>query len=276
MRTIFFAAIVLLLSCRIAFSQPNVVAQTINGTPQADQFTGSDMCDKLRAANLYAIAHQLNLVDATHFTGVQTCAVDPFKNLSGSTNASLNLTDRLGAVVVNASIPVVITTNGFHLEGMGYAVTWWRYTGVASTAAVITTQSPNYVSGTDSPGSDLDDISIKNISVLGGGGGITDGLLLNATHHSEIANVSTWGMTGCGIHTYFAVTDTFYRPRTSYVENSQLNYGGTAPNHGLCFDGPAGLQTTDGTVTDAAAEGGKRLRMDAAQRQLHDIYIRNV
>ncbi len=252
----------LLAGALTANAQTNITAQLINGTPQADQFAGADMCQKLQQANIYALQNGLQYVDATHFTGTQSCSVDPFAylngtipgNPSGATNATLHLTDRLGAVVVNSSVPVKITNNGFHLEGAGYAVTWWRYTGSATVPAVMSVISPAY-NGGDSPSTDIDDVTIRDISILGSTGNATDALHLYASFHSDFSNISTWGVTGCGIATNFAVTDTFYRPRTSYVENGQLGYGGSTPAHGLCFDGAPGGGTTDGTVIDAAAEG---------------------
>ena len=45
----------------------------INGVPQADQFPGSDACQKIYNAGVYAIANGLPMVDATHFKGLQAC-----------------------------------------------------------------------------------------------------------------------------------------------------------------------------------------------------------
>ena len=69
----------------------------INTIPQADQFTGADMCLKLQAAISAAYSGGISLVDATHFTGTQTCSVNPLATLSRP------LTILLGAVHVQSS-----------------------------------------------------------------------------------------------------------------------------------------------------------------------------
>ena len=59
--------------------------QFVNGTVEADQFTGADMCAKINAAASYAIANGYPVVDATHFKGVQACTsgVQPFSGFTG-------------------------------------------------------------------------------------------------------------------------------------------------------------------------------------------------
>ena len=73
------------------------------------------------------------------------------------------------------------------------------------------------------------------------------------------SRISTPGEpSGYGIHSKFAVTDTFYRPATSFADATLLGiYNGshTTPVHGLCLDAVNGGQTTSGTVIDGKAEG---------------------
>ena len=74
----------------------------------------------------------------------------------------------------------------------------------------------------------------------------------------ELEDVDTWGVTGCGIHTKFAVSPTMIRTRTSNQDASVFGYlsGRSTPTSGLCLDKYAtGKLTTAGTVIDAAAEG---------------------
>lgn len=242
-------------------AQANVVAQTINGIPQADQFAGADMCDKINAAAIYAISKGIGQVDATHFSGTQVCNFDPLTNLAPA-GSPLPLTINLGAVHIVTSVQWEIQNSLLRIQGMGASVTLLEYGATPQQPSPPVTPAIILIStGTPSGGSYVEGVQLSDMTIYGDSADATDAILLQAVHHSEFKNLHTWGVTGCGIHSEYAVTDTFYRPRTSIWDAIDLginNSAHTVPAHGLCFGGLTidgeNLQTTDGTVVDASAE----------------------
>ena len=223
----------------------------INGIPQADQFAGSDMCAKINTASVYAIANNINQVDATHFYGTQACAYDMLGGLGTPSNTYLGLTVNLGAAHIQSTVQQSITSSGVTLHGMGPTVTQLEYTGTSINAILlVNSATPSY---------ELDNVSVEGIFIYGDVSNATDAILITQTHRSRFDQISTWGVSGCGIHSKFAVTDTFTRPHTSFADATALGIfgsGHTTPASGLCFDQiTSSEQTTDGTVTDATAEG---------------------
>jgi hypothetical protein len=237
-----------------AFTGP-ISAPFYNTIPQADQFAGADMCAKTRAAATYALANGINQVDATHFSGTQACATDMLGAIATFSNSSINLVVNLGAVHIRSSVAQTITNPGVTLHGMGPMHTQLEYIGVSLIPAVLTVAPP---SPSRSVTNTVD--QVEGIFIYGDLANATDALLIQATNHSQFRSVWTWGVTNCGIHTEYAVTDSFITPRTSMwsaraLLGSTYNTAYTVPSHGLCFDVLAGGGTTNGTVQDAAAEG---------------------
>jgi hypothetical protein len=234
--------------------QSATTTQKLNGStdfPRADQFMGDDFCIKLRAAEVAALASGMSLVDASHFVGVVQCSIDPFYNLVAA-GGTINLTVLFPAARIETSVPWVINYSGLNVRGMGPFATQVEYSGTATASAIIE------VSGTSA--SYVYHFLLADMFVYGGASNAKDGIYLTYAHHGELRNIDTWGVTGNGIHTAFAVTDTFYRPRTSVGDAAQLgirNNRHATPMSGLYFDAVGALQTTDGTVIDAAAEGLK-------------------
>jgi hypothetical protein len=237
-----------------AFTGP-ISAPFYNTIPQADQFAGADMCAKTRAAATYALANGINQVDATHFSGTQACATDMLGAIATFSNSSIYLVVNLGAVHIRSSVAQTITNPGVTLHGMGPMHTQLEYIGVSLIPAVLTVAPP---SPSLSVTNTVD--QVEGIFIYGDLANATDALLIQATNHSQFRSVWTWGVTNCGIHTEYAVTDSFITPRTSMwsaraLLGSTYNTAYTVPSHGLCFDVLAGGGTTNGTVQDAAAEG---------------------
>jgi hypothetical protein len=222
----------------------------INSIPQADQFPGVDICAKIRAAAIYAISSGIGQVDATHFSGTQACSSDPLGGLVTVGNWA-NLVVNLGNVHIRSRVVWNINNQGVALRGMGPYTTQIEYTGSSSEQALFV--------GTSTPATKpLQGILLSDLFVYGDDSNLTDVVIAEGVLRSEFRNISTWGATGCGIHTKFAVADTFYRPHTSLFDAGTIgifNSSHTTPAHGLCFDQVSGLgQTTAGTVVDAIAE----------------------
>ena len=241
-------------SWQIGWSTPitgqGPISQFYNGIPQADQFTGSDFCAKVKAAEVYAIAHSIQLVDATHFGNALSCSSDPFVSLA-SAGSTVNLTVMLPAAVIsttvnNSSLGLTVNNVGLNLVGQGRGQTIFQYTG---------TSSLNYVFGSENCNVNGCFNIFRDFSVLGNTH-VTNAIYLQGWHRSTLENVSAWGATGCGIATAGAVTDTFIKPHVSSFDAALFGWNSLqTPANGLCFNSFGGNQTTDGTVTDAAAEG---------------------
>lgn len=222
----------------------------INSIPQADRFAGADICAKIRTAATYAISKGIGQVDATHFSGTQACASDPLGGLVTVGNWA-NLVVNLGNVHIQTGVIWNINNQGVILKGMGPYATQIEYTGPSSEQALFI--------GTSTPATTpLQGILLSDLFVYGDNSNLTDAILAQGVLRSEFRNIFTWGARGCGIHTKFAVADTFYRPHTSLFDAGTIgihNSSHSTPAHGLCFDQVSGLgQTTAGTVIDAIAE----------------------
>jgi len=239
-------------------SPDSATFKAINAIPQADQYSGSDMCAKMRAAALDAISKGIPQIDATHFSGTQACASDPLGGLVTTTPVnghapSANLTIRLGSVHIQTSVPWTITNSNLKLVGMDANVTQLEYTGSSKPAVLtIASSSPSTVG--------INGVRLSDMFIYGGSANITDAaVLIKAVHHSEFSNLNLWGSSSCGLHTMFAVTDTFQRihvsindAATNGLDSPSLH---ATPIHGLCLDELAsGLQTTAGTVIDPIVE----------------------
>ncbi len=213
------------------------------------------MCAKIRAAATYAIANGIGMVDATHFTGVQACATDMLGSIAAYSTANLNLMVDLGAVHIQSSVEQTITNNGVTLRGIDPMVTQIEYTGGTLVNAVLEVTA---VPASPTMADALDNVTVSNIFLYGDNANVTDGLFGVIVHHSQFYNVWAWGTVNCGIHTEFAVTDTFYRPRVSGWDATTLGIysaSHTTPKYGVCFDQFGdGYQTTSGTVIDPAVE----------------------
>ena len=230
----------------------SISARFLNGIPQADQFDGADFCVKLRAANLWALANGYTLVDATHFPSTETCSIDPLGSLR-SPGATAALTIELPASWISSSATWTINNSGLKLSGKGPGQTILAYTGSKVVPGVLTlggSLANAYYSNAN---------VVSGMSVIGGNANATDGVLAIAAGGWKLEDISTWGVTGCGIHTRNAVTVTLIRPHTWSDEANRNGYSGakySQPVSGLCFDQSTfGATTTDGTVVDPIAGG---------------------
>jgi hypothetical protein len=228
--------------------------QFINGIPQADKYPGVDFCAKLLNAETAALVSGQSLVDASHFTGTVQCASDPFGGLvtAGTLTAgqSANLTVMFPAALIQTSVPWIVNFSGLNVIGLGPYATRVEYIGTPTSNVVSAVGNNSYY---------IYNFFLSNMFIYGDSGNVTNAALqLTYTHHADIHNVYTWGAAR-GISTLFAVTDTFYRVRTSTHDANLLGIvgvGHTTPTNGLYFDKDgSGKETTDGTVIDAAAEG---------------------
>lgn len=231
----------------------NCGSGTSNVIPRVDSFAGIDFCAKLRAANLYAVANNLNMVDATHFGNSLSCSSDPLTALDGTgQGGNVPLTIMLPASRISTTVQWHINNSSVQLIGAGPGGTIIAYTGGATVPEVLT------IGGSMTNAWYADSVRISNLSIIGHSANATDGLALRDAGAGKIDNVYTWGVTGCGIHTYNSVTETFVRPTTSSAQAAHFGYltGYSVPSSGLCFDKTtAGSLTTDGTVIDATASG---------------------
>jgi hypothetical protein len=253
-----------------------------NGTVLADQFcSGSigsstfggitlpacsaDMCVKLHAANQYAASNNLGQVDVTHFSGTQACSANPFSSLNSTQNSAVNITDNFGAVHMQTSVQWAIVNSGVRLHGMGPYNTQLEYTGASVLGSVLLVDGNHGATGVFA-NNGINNVEINGILVYGdvvsGTANATDTVDLNFVNRSKIEDLYTWGSTTCGLRVNAGVTDTFIRPHTSSLDATYLGIDSaahTAPQSGLCFaagsGNSSGIQTTNGTVVDAMAEG---------------------
>ncbi len=233
-----------------------VTAQYINTIPQADHFTGGDICIKVQAAEVYALDNGINQVDATHFSGTQQCSVNMFGGLNPTGNAAINLTVNFGAVHIVSEVEQHVTNSGLHLHGMGPYATQIEYAGASGVTAAL------FVDGTTGSGvlgaNGLNGFEADGIFFYGDLGNVPDAVVMRQTHRSMLSNIDTWGTTGCGVHSEGAVTDTYYRVHTSAIDATYIGIDSSShsqPSGGICLDGYSGNQSTDGTVTDNITEG---------------------
>ena len=218
--------------------------RTFNGTLEADQFSGVDMCAKIAAA-VSALPAGGGNVDATHFTGDQRCATD-----FTATAKPVNIT--FGQVLIQTSVPFVPGNAALALIGAGPQFSGIEYTSSTSIPAIITYSPAAPLTH------EFNGVHVSGLRIYAGKGSkVTDGLLIEGVHRSHFENLSFWGMTGCGFHTKYAVTDTFYRIHTSGQDANVFGMaGGSTPAHDLCWDELDSAHfTTDGTATDFIAEG---------------------
>jgi len=224
-----------------------LVGSTLNGTPLADQFSGSDMCAKITAA-ISSLGSGGGIVDATHFTGVQTCASDP------STGVTAPVVVYVGNVTMQLTVPWIIRSSLFKWHGAGPGHSGIHYTGTAVIPAIITFGP---AAPTD-PSANFVNTQFEGFHIWGNSN-VTDAVLIQGAHRSQFRDLSIWSVANCAIHTKFAVTDTFANIHVTIFEAElfgMLTAPATTPTHGLCFDQYAPSQTTtDGTVTDAITEG---------------------
>ncbi len=217
------------------------------GIVDATTLRGSDACAKIAAA--IGTMASGGIVDARKFGGIQACSMNP---LTGVTKPVLLM---LGSVRIQAKTPWLVADNHhFRLLGSGPAFSTLEYVGRNKSPYVlgIIAQNPQK--------SDITGVAVEGLSVIGGNGNATDGLYLQGIHRSQFRDLSFWGVTGAAIHTRFAVTDTFSNCHASAQEmrNFGLFSGRSVPAQLFRFgsyNAQVPSQTTNGTVSDAIAEG---------------------
>jgi hypothetical protein len=221
----------------------NIVAPSglFQGIPQANLFTGADICAKINTAALFALANGINQVDATHFSGIQPCATNMLNGLCTASAVNCNLVINLGAVHIQSSVAQSITNTGISLHGMSPMQTQLEYIGATLIPAVL--QMGDTAHGENNN-------QIEKIFIYGDNSNATDGVLLQAVFHSQFRDVWTWGVTGCGIHDEAGVTNTFDAPRTSSFDAAALGItsGHSQPTSAFCLD-----QNTTGAFTGVSS-----------------------
>jgi hypothetical protein len=255
--------IILAISCFFPFTYANsqsVTAKYINGIAQADQFPGTDACQKLNNAMAGALAaNAVAQVDATHFLGTQVCTTgNPFSGLA-TKGASINLVVNFGATHWQIPEPWEVDYSNVTLRGMGAWATQIEYTGAPGAGAVLFF---NGFTNTVNKNFGLQGIQVEGIYLYGGASNVTNGLQLTFVNRSKITSVYAWGVTGCGILTQGAVTTTFIQPRVSSTDAALQGIQDSShitPSNGLCLGGITGttvgnIDTTSSTIIDAGME----------------------
>jgi hypothetical protein len=141
-----------------------------------------------------------------------------------------------------------VNNSGINIIGQGRLSTIFQYTGSAAANYVFGTGALNNINGAFQV--------FRDFSVIGNSHATT-AIQLQNWHRSTLENVSAWGVTGCGIFTDGAVTDTLIKPHVSLADATLANPQWTslpAPTCGLGLSADSHNQTTDGTVIDGAFE----------------------
>ncbi|HEY1901682.1 MAG TPA: hypothetical protein VGG56_04575 [Terracidiphilus sp.] len=226
----------------VSVNLPNF--QKINGVIQADQYPGADMCVKIQAAEA---ASSGQMIDATHFQGIQSCSVDPFVKLAS------NQTIRFGQVTVNSMVSWNLSSiaNGVSVIGAGNGQTLFHYIG---------SSIASFVNITGQPGGSFGD-NLEEFSILGNNNA-TNGLYIYGTHHNLLKHLGCWGFTNCLTSTA-SILNTWVKPVVSIADagwlwgySSPSNY---APHTGLYLSGDnvpgqGIIQSTAATIVDADIE----------------------
>lgn len=137
-----------------SFNPNYFTAQTFNGTVEADQFPGADMCAKIVNAAL-ALPATGGIIEATHFTGAQSCSVDPLVGLvpiGGFGPTAPAVTLEFGNVVINSTVPWTIAGQKLVIVGKGRAQTQLIYTTNFPATSASLTYTSSTVSGSLSSG----------------------------------------------------------------------------------------------------------------------------
>lgn len=250
--------------------------QLVNGIPQVAAWTGSDACAKLNGAMVYAIGHNIPTVDATGLVGTQACGSNPFLSLNTTIGAPVNLTVQFGNTHFQTTVPWIITNSNISLIGAGPANTRVEYTGTDCTASpstcgviILTTAGG---SGTPAANGGPNLMVIRDMSFYGDAANVYDAVVLRSSR-STFDNITAWGATNCGIHTFGMEESTMTHPVVSGVAAFFLGIqgGSTSPTDGICldFDSNFGNSTTSTTIKDPVVEG-------ATSSGIHFIYANNV
>jgi hypothetical protein len=241
-----------------------LTATKINGVVEASQYPGApDACLQIRNAEVAALAAagagNPAFVDATGIQGTQQCGTNMFASFSGyGGNVPVNLTVNLGAVHFMATVGQHIVNSGIRIHGQGRFATQYQYVGTSTIA-----QGIFYVDGTTGTaapynGSGLIGFDMSGMFVYGQSSNAVDAIQFVLVNRSRLEDIATWGVTGSGIHTYGAVTDTFIDFSCSVADAAYIGIQNgiyNTPTDGLTFDHYSTIQTTNGTVIDARAEG---------------------
>jgi hypothetical protein len=226
---------------------------SINSVPLADQFAGGDICAKIRAAATFALSAGIGQVDASHFSGTQACTTNMLTGLCAASANNCNLIVNLGAVHIQSSVAQSITNTGIGLHGMSPMQTQLEYVGASLVPAILTLG--------DTKNGETNN-QITGIFIYGDNANATDGMLVQATFHSQFRDVWTWGVKNCGIHDEAGVTNTYDSPRTSSFDATALginNSGHSQPASAWCGDqnnvGAMTGATSDDLLLNPAAEG---------------------
>ncbi|HTV81801.1 MAG TPA: hypothetical protein VME18_04060 [Acidobacteriaceae bacterium] len=233
-----------------------VMAGLLNNMARAYGSAASgDMCAKINAAAA-SLGSNGGTVDARGFTGTQSCSSNPF---SGITTPILLL---LGDVRIQSSAAWTIPASNDRIVGEGPARTQLYYTGTASVSAVLTIANPD--ASVANPSTYLWDTAVSGMWISGNRAYVTDVVLLKATHHSALTDLSLWGASGCGVHTEFSVIDTQQDIRVSINDATYIgSASGGSPANGLCYDElAAGYGTTASAVIDPTIEGVSNCGID--------------
>jgi len=215
--------------------------RTFENVRYADQFPGADMAAKIAAAYTDLPATG-GIVDAGAFQGAQTWATNPFAGIAFGSAKGLYL--KLGNVNISCSVQVVIQSSNVYVMGLGWQQTSITYTGGAiSSFWKIGTLTPTV--------NQLVGVKIFDLQISGNAN-TADALFITGCHHSYFSRLDLRNCTGAGLHTQFAVVNSY-----DNIQCSNNNGAFTQqPANGMLFDQiDATHQTTASTVNNPIVEG---------------------
>jgi len=99
-------------------------------------FTKNESEPKIAAA-ITALGSGGRVIDATHFSGTQSCTSNPF-SMVPTFSASYELQITLGPVLIKTTVPWSFETSMVSIDGAGPQLTKVEYTGGSAIAAILT------------------------------------------------------------------------------------------------------------------------------------------
>lgn len=223
----------------------------------ADQFPGADMAAKIVAAynDLPATG---GCVDATAFEGPQVWGSNPFAGIAFGSAKALYL--KLGTVSISCSVQIVIASSNIYVTGRGWQQTSITYTGggVISSFLKVGTATPTTVQ--------LEEVQLEDLRISGNAN-VTDALFITGCHYGQFRRLDLRNCTGAGLHTQFAVVNTYDNIQCS-VNDGTFS---PQPTNGILIDQiDNNHQTTASVVINPRVEGvsGSGIKLSGASGML--------
>jgi hypothetical protein len=217
-------------------------------TVDATQFSGSDMCAKIAAAAsaLVSLSADSGMIDATGFTGTQTCAASPFGSWPGG--GEFSTTIKFGRVTWVSNNQIVIP-NRTHIVGSS------PYSYLPTTEGLVIQMGNSFSPPTNCPNAlivfggtscatsnsnEFFNIQLRNADVRcdPGGTGVAGSIGVLNTNGEEESLLSNVNFHGCY---------TGLQVGTSYAQNS-----GPYTNLGMSFVNTTGASTQCLVIADPA------------------------